>query len=176
MICTDAPDWLACVPMRGTMVFALVLVVAAGSARASGAAAEPCKDIRVAQAKAVLGATVRLAEKTAFGERVCTVRYGGAAGLTVRSESAADFDWVVAGLQEEPAYVKQLKSVALGDKGYSFDKYANVGGTPRFSQRVLFFRVGARMFSVDVSARRLLPAAKHLAVARHVARNARSGT
>jgi hypothetical protein len=161
--------------MRGIVAFALLLVVAAGPARATAAPAEPCKDLKVAQAKAVLGASARLAEKVAFGERVCTVRYGGATGLTVRSESASDFDWVVAGLQEEPAYVKQLKPVALGDKGYSYDTYANVGGTPRFAQRVLFFRVGARMFSVDVSARRLLPAAKHLAIARHVARNARSG-
>ena len=118
--------------MRGIVAFALVLVVAAGSAGATSAAAEPCKDLKVAQAKTVLGASARVAEKVAFGERVCTVRYGGAVGMTVRSEAAADFDWVVAGLQEEPAYVKQLKSVALGDKGYSFDKYANLSGTPTF--------------------------------------------
>ena len=93
----------------------------------------------------------------------------------MRSESAADFDWVVAGLEEEPAFVKHLKQVALGDKGYSFDKYANLGGTPTFAMRVLFFRVGARMYTVEVSARRLLPAAKHLAIARHVAKNGRAG-
>ena len=93
----------------------------------------------------------------------------------MRSQSATDFDWVVTGLQEEPAYVKQLKSVALGDKGYSYDRYANVSGTPSFAWRVLFFRVGARMYSVEVPARRLLPAEKHLAVARHVVRNARGG-
>ena len=160
--------------MRGIVAFAVLLVVAAGSAGATSAAVEPCKDLKVAQAKTVLGPSARVAEKVAFGERVCTVRYGGAVGLTVRSESAADFDWVVAGLQEEPAFVKQLKAVALGDKGYSFDKYANLSGTPTFAMRVLFFRVGARMYSVEVGARRLLPAAKHLAIARHVARNARS--
>lgn len=160
--------------MRGIVAFALLLVFAAGPAGATPAAAEPCKDLKVAQARAVLGASARTAEKAAFGERVCTVKYGGAAGLTVRSESAADFDWVVAGLQEEPAYVKQLKSVALGDKGYSFDKYANLSGKPTFVTRVLFFRVGPRMYSVDVSARRLLPAAKHMTLARHVARNARA--
>ncbi len=161
--------------MRGIVAFALLLVVAAGSAGATSAAVEPCKDLKVAQARGVLGSSARVAEKTAFGERVCTVRYGGSVGLTVRSESASDFDWVVAGLQEEPAYVKQLKSVAIGDKGYSYDKYANLGGTTRFALRVLFFKVGARMYSVEVSARRLLPAAKHLALARHVAKNARSG-
>jgi hypothetical protein len=31
------------------------------------------------------------------------------------------------------------------------------------------------MYSVEISARRLLPAAKHLALARHVATNARRG-
>ena len=159
--------------MRGIVVLALLLGVATGSAGATTAAAEPCKDLKLAQARAVLGASAAAAEKDAFGKRTCTVKYGGSVGLTVRSQSASDFDYFVAGLEEEPAYVKKLKSVALGDKGYSYDRYANVSGPPRFAWRVLFFKVGARMYSVEVSARRLLPAAKHLALARHVAKNGR---
>ena len=161
--------------MRGIVVFALLLVLAVGSSAAAAAPAESCRDLKLAQARSALGPTAKLAQKEAFGKRTCTAKVGAAVAATVRSESANDFDWVVAGLQEEPAYVKQLKQVAIGDKGYSYDRWANVGGTPRFATRVLFFRLGPRMYSVEISARRLLPAAKHLALARHVATNARRG-
>jgi hypothetical protein len=77
----------------------------------------------------------------------------------------------VRGLKDERVLVKQLKPVALGEKGYSYDRYA--GSAPSFSQRVLVFRAGAWMYFVEVPARRLLTPAKHLALARLVARNAR---
>ncbi len=160
--------------MRRIVLFVVLLGVVTGPANAA-APADACKDLKLAQARAALGASATTAEKVSFGKRTCTVKYGGSVGLTVRSEAATDFDWVVAGLQEEPAYVKQLKPVSIGDKGYSYDRYANLSGKPQFAWRVLFFRVGARMVSVEVPARRLLPAAKHLALARNVARNARSG-
>ena len=160
--------------MRGIAVVLLLLGVIAGSAGAA-APAEPCRDLKLAQARAVLGSSAALSEKEVRRERVCSVKYGGSVGVTVRSERATDFDWVVAGLQEEPAYVKQLKTVSLGDKGYSYDRYALVNGKPAFALRVLFFRAGARMYWVEVGARRLLPAAKHLTLARSVVRNARAG-
>ena len=134
-----------------------------------------CTDLKVAQARAVLGATATLAEKANPRERVCSVKYGGSVGVTVRSERSTDFDWVVAGLKEEPAYVKQLKKVSLGDQGYSYDRYAVVNGKPTLTLRVLFFRAGARMYQVEVAARRSLPAAKHMTLARNVLRNARGG-
>ena len=45
--------------------------------------------------------------------------------------------------QDERVLVKQLKPVALGDKGYSYDRYAGSG--PSLSQRVLVFRAGPSM-------------------------------
>ena len=93
--------------------------------------------------------------------------------MTVRSEPSADFDWVVAGLKEEPVYVKQLKKVSLGNKGYSYDRYAIVNGKPAFTLHVLFFSAGARMYQVEVAARRALPAAKHMTLARDVLSDAR---
>ena len=161
--------------MRGIAVVALLLGLIVGSARAATPAVEPCQDLKLAQARAVLGSTASLAQKQVRRERVCSVKYGGSVGVTVRSEPAGDFDWVVAGLKAEPAYVKQLKTVSLGDKGYSYDRYALVNGKPTFTLRVLFFRAGARMYAVEVGARRLLTPAKHLTLARHVVRNARAG-
>ena len=128
----------------------------------------------VAWFRAVLGASAALSQKQVLRERVCSVKYGGSIGVTVRSERATDFDWTVAGLKDETVYVKQLKAVSLGDAGYSYDRYAIVNGKPTFTLRVLFFKAGARMFTVEVAARRVLPAAKHLTLARHVVRNARA--
>jgi len=91
----------------------------------------------------------------------------------VRSQPSGDFDWVVHGLEADPYYVKQLRTVALGDKGYSYDRYSVVNGKPAFTLRVLFFKAGARIYSVEVPARRLLTPAKHLAIARFVVSGAR---
>ncbi len=161
--------------MRGIVAFALMLGFAVVSMGATSAAVEPCTDLKLAQARAVLGQSAALSQKQVIRERICSVKYGGSAGATVRSESARDFDWTVAGLKDAPEYVKQLKTVSLGAKGYSYDRYAIVNGKSRFSSRVLFFRAGARMYTVEVPASRLLPPAKHLTLARHVARNARGG-
>ena len=160
--------------MRGIVAFVLVLGFAMTSVGpASAAAVEPCKDLKLAQARAVLGQSAALSQKQVIRERVCSVKYGGSPGATVRSESATDFDYTVAGLKDAPEYVKKLKAVSLGAKGYSYDRYAIVNGKSTFTSRVLFFRVGARMYTVEVPASRLLPAAKHLTLARHVASNAR---
>lgn len=161
--------------MRGMAAMVMVLGLGVGSASAATPAAESCKDLKVAQARAVLGASATLAEKESPRQRVCSVKYGGSVGVTVRSEPSADFTWVVAGLKEEPVYVKQLKKVSLGNEGYSYDRYTIVNGKPALSQRVLFFRSGARMFQVEVAARRPLTPAKHLTLARSVLRNARGG-
>ena len=103
-----------------------------GAAGAAAPAAEPCKDLKQAQARAVLGQSAKLAEKQVVRQRVCTVKAGGSVALTVRSDSATDFDWVVAGLKENPANVKQLKTISVGDKGYSYDRYDVVNGKPTF--------------------------------------------
>ncbi len=161
--------------MRGMAAFVVVLGFAVGSASAATPTAEPCTDLKVAQARAVLGATATLAEKASPRERVCSVKYGGSVGVTVRSERSTDFDWVVAGLKEEPVYVKKLKKLSLGDQGYSYDRYAVVNGKPTFTLRVLFFKAGARMYQVEVAARRPLTPAKHMTLARNVLRNARGG-
>jgi len=162
--------------MRGIVAFVLLVGFAVTSAGgATAAAVEPCRDLKLAQARAVLGQSAALAQKQVLRERVCSVKYGGSAGVTVRSESAKDFDWTVAGLKDAPEYVKQLKDVSLGAKGYSYDRYAIVNGKSTFTSRVLFFRARARMYTVEVPARRLLPAAKHLTLARHVVRNAPAG-
>ena len=161
--------------MRGIAIVVLLLGLAVGAARAATPAVEACKDLKVAQARAVLGASATLAEKATPRRRVCSVKYGGSVGVTVRSESSDEFGWMVAGLTEEPVYVKQLKKVSLGDQGYSYDRYAVVNGKPTFILRVLFFKAGPRMFQVEVAARRLLPAAKHTTLARSVLRNARGG-
>jgi hypothetical protein len=154
-------------------VVLLLVGLTVGSAGAAPAPAEPCKDLKQAQARTVLGQSAKLAEKQVVRQRVCTVKAGGSVALTVRSDSATDFDWVVAGLKENPAYVKQLKAVSLGDKGYSYDRYALVGGKSTFTLRVLFFKAGARIYSVEVPARRLLTPAKHLTIARSVVSGAR---
>ena len=159
--------------MRGIAAVVALLGVLAGSAGAAAPAAEPCKDLKQAQARAVLGQSAKLAEKQVVRQRVCTVKAGGSVALTVRSDSATDFDWVVAGLKENPANVKQLKTISVGDKGYSYDRYDVVNGKPAFSLRVLFFKAGARIYSVEVPARRLLTPAKHLALARSVVSGAR---
>ncbi len=159
--------------MRGMAAFVVVLGFAVGSAGAATPTPGSCTDLKVAQARAVLGATATLAEKESPRQRICSVKYGGSVGVTVRSEPSADFDWVVAGLKEEPVYVKQLKKVSLGNQGYSYDRYAIVNGKPALTLHVLFFRAGARMFQVEVAARRSLPAAKHMTLARDVLRNAR---
>ena len=161
--------------MRGIAVVVALLGVLASSAGAAAPAAEPCKDLKLAQARAVLGPSAAAAEKQVRRERVCTVKAGGTLAATVRSQPSGDFDWVVRGLQADPYYVKQLKTVSLGEKGYSYDRYAVVNGKPTFLQRVLFFRAGARMYSVEIPARRLLPAAKHMTLARDVLRNGRAG-
>jgi hypothetical protein len=150
---------------------AVVLVVVAGAARATAAPAEPCTDLKLAQAQSVLGPSAKLSEKKVVRERVCTVKVGGSVAATVRSEFGGDYDYVVTGLKNEKAYVKQLKPASIGKGGYSYDLYA--GAPPSFSQRVLLFRAKSRMFSVEVPARRLLTAQKHLALARLVVRNAR---
>jgi hypothetical protein len=155
--------------------FLLLLGFAVGSAGAATPTAESCKDLKVAQARAVLGASATLAEKESPRQRVCSVKYGGSVGVTVRSEPSTDFAWVVAGLKEEPVYVKQLKKVSLGTEGYSYDRYTIVNGKPTLAQRVLFFRSGARMYQVEVVARRPLTPAKHMTLARNVLRNARGG-
>ena len=162
--------------MRGIAAVVALLGVLAGSAGAAGAAApaaEPCKDLKQAQARAVLGQSAKLAEKQVVRQRVCTVKAGGSVALTVRSDSATDFDWVVAGLKENPANVKQLKPISVGDKGYSYDRYDVVNGKPTFMLRVLFFKAGARIYSLEVPARRLLTPAKHLTLARAVVSGAR---
>ena len=153
------------------MGLALVLGFVVGSSPATAAPAEPCADVKVAQARSVLGPSAVLSQKQVVRERVCTAKVGGATAATVRSRSALDFDWVVRGLMDERVYVKQLKSVALGEKGYSYDRYA--GSAPSLSLRVLVFRAGASMYFVEVPGRRLLTPAKHLTLARHVLRNAR---
>ena len=157
--------------MRIAVVLLLVSLTTA-SAGAAPTPAEPCKDLKQAQARAVLGQSAKLTEKQVVRERVCTVKAGGSVALTVRSDSATDFDWVVAGLKENPAYVKQVKPSSVGDKGYSYDRYALVGGKPTFTLRVLFFKAGARIYSVEVPARDFTPA-KHLTIARSVAGGAR---
>ena len=157
--------------MRGIAGLAVVLVLVGLSAPAAAAPAEPCADLKLAQARAVLGPTAKLSQKQVVRKVVCTVKVGGAIAATVRSQSAMDFDYVVRGLKDEKVYVKQFKAVSLGSPGYSYDLYA--GSPPSFTQRVLLFRSGTQMYSVEVPARRLLTAAKHLTLARHVLRNAR---
>ena len=71
--------------MRGIAAVAL-LGVLAGSAGAAAPAAEPCKDLKQAQARAVLGQSAKLAEKQVVRQRVCTVKAGGSVALTVRSD------------------------------------------------------------------------------------------
>jgi len=159
--------------MRGIAVVVALLGVLVGSAGAAAPTPEPCKDLKLAQARAVLGQSAKLAEKQVVRQRVCTVKAGGSVALTVRSDSAIDFDWVVAGLKENPADVKQLKPISVGDKGYSYDRYSVVNGKPAFTLRVLFFKAGARIYAVEVPARRLLTPAKHLTIARSVVSGAR---
>ena len=157
--------------MRGIVGLALALALVAGAGRATAAAPkEPCKDLKLAQASAVLGPTVKLSEKKVIRERVCTAKVGGAVAATVRSQTATDYDYVVTGLKNEKVLVKGLRTVSLGSGGYGYDLYA--GAPPTLSQRVLLFRAGARMFFVEVPARRPLTAAKHLTLARSVLKTA----
>ena len=157
--------------MRGMVGLAVVLVLVAVSAPASAAPAEPCTYLKLKQARAVLGQSATLSQKQVVRKVLCTAKVGGAVAATVRSQSGLDFDYVVRGLKDEKVYVKQFKAVSLGSGGYSYDLYA--GSPPSFSQRVLLFRAGTQMYTVEVPARRLLTAAKHLTLARHVLSNAR---
>jgi hypothetical protein len=157
--------------MRGIVGVALVLGLLAGAAKAPAAAPkEPCSDVKLAQARAVLGTTATLAQKKVIRETICTAKVGGSVAATIRSQSAKDFDYVVAGLKDEKVYIKQLKQVSLGSRGFAYDLYA--GSPPSFSQRVLLFQAGSRMFSVEVPAKRLLTPAKHLTLARDVLKTA----
>jgi hypothetical protein len=157
--------------MRGIVGLALVLGLLAGVAKATAAApAEPCSDVKLAQARSVLGPTATLSQKKVIRETICTAKVGGSVAATVRSQSAKDFDYFVAGLKDEKVYVKQLKPVSLGSRGYGYDLYA--GSPPSFTQRVLLFQAGARMFSVEVPAKRLLTPAKQLTLARAVLKTA----
>jgi hypothetical protein len=156
--------------MRGIVGLALALGLLAGTTQATAAPAEPCRDVKLAQARAVLGQTATLSQKKVIRETICTAKVGGSVAASIRSQSAKDFEYYVAGLKDEKVYVKQLKQVSLGSRGYGYDLYA--GNPPSFTQRVLLFQAGARMFSVEVPAQRLLPAAKHLALARAVVKTA----
>ncbi|NUT55050.1 MAG: hypothetical protein HOQ03_03585 [Thermoleophilia bacterium] len=155
--------------MRGMAGLAVALVLTVGVAQATAAVPkkEPCASLKLAQARAVLGPTVKLTEKKVVRELMCTARVGGAVAATIRSQSANDYDYTVTGLKNEKVLVKQLKAISVGSaRGYSYDLWA--GSPPSFSQRVIMFRSGRQMYSVDVPARRLLTAAKHLQLARGV--------
>jgi hypothetical protein len=158
--------------MRGIVGLVLVLGLIAGASKATAAApAEPCADLKVAPARAVLGQAVKLSQKQAVRERVCTAKVGSAVAATVRSRSSLDYDWVVRGLKDEHVLVKQLKPVAVGQGGYSYDLYASGGQS--LAMRAIVFRSGQLMYSVEVPARRPLTSAKQLALARAVLRTAR---
>ena len=157
--------------MRGIVGLALLLALIAGTASATAAAPpEKCIDLKLAQAKTVLGPTVTLSQKKVIRETICTAKAGGAVVATIRSQTNKDFEYVVKGLTDEKVYVKGLKKVSLGSKGYGYDLYA--GSPPAFTQRVLLFQAGSRMFSVEVPAKRLLTPAKHLTLARAVLKTA----
>jgi hypothetical protein len=157
--------------MRGIVGLTLVVGLIAGAATATAAAPkEPCSDIKVAQARAVLGPTASLSQKKVIRETICTAKVGGSVAATIRSQSSKDFDYVVAGLKDEKVYVKGLKQVSLGGKGYAYDLYA--GSPPAFTQRVLLFQAGQRMFSIEVPAKRLVTPAKQLTLARDVLKTA----